>query len=415
MVDNIKVVENVKNSRPAKEWLREIVDKVYAEAWEAKEKGELIGWSSSKFPAEIAETLGLKICYPENQAAAISAKHGGQRMCEYAESMGYDNDICGYARISLAYAAGAKCDEKSMPQPDFLLCCNNICNCMTKWYENIARMHNIPLIMIDVPYNNTSEASEENIKYIRSQFDDAIEELEKISGRKFDERKFEEVCSNANRTAKAWLKACSYCKYVPSPLSGFDLFNHMAVVVTARCRRESSEAFEALTKEYEESVKNGTSTWRYDENYRIMFEGIPCWPELRSLFTPLKQYGINTTAVVYAPAFGFVYDNMNEMIKAYCKAPNSVCIETGVEWRESICRENKVDGVLVHYNRSCKPWSGYMPEMERRFRNDLGVGVVGFDGDQADPRNFSNAQYITRVQGLFEIMEVKRKIKDEKN
>jgi benzoyl-CoA reductase/2-hydroxyglutaryl-CoA dehydratase subunit BcrC/BadD/HgdB len=189
----------------------------------------------------------------------------------------------------------------------------------------------------------------------------------------------------------------------------------MAVVVTARCRRESSEAFEALTKEYEESVKNGTSTWRYDENYRIMFEGIPCWPELRSLFTPLKQYGINTTAVVYAPAFGFVYDNMNEMIKAYCKAPNSVCIETGVEWRESICRENKVDGVLVHYNRSCKPWSGYMPEMERRFRNDLGVGVVGFDGDQADPRNFSNAQYITRVQGLFEIMEVKRKIKDEKN
>ena len=415
MVDNIKVVENVKNSRPAKEWLREIVDKVYAEAWEAKEKGELIGWSSSKFPAEIAETLGLKICYPENQAAAISAKHGGQRMCEYAESMGYDNDICGYARISLAYAAGAKCDEKSMPQPDFLLCCNNICNCMTKWYENIARMHNIPLIMIDVPYNNTSEASEENIKYIRSQFDDAIEELEKISGRKFDERKFEEVCSNANRTAKAWLKACSYCKYVPSPLSGFDLFNHMAVVVTARCRRESSEAFEALTKEYEESVKNGTSTWRYDENYRIMFEGIPCWPELRSLFTPLKQYGINTTAVVYAPAFGFVYDNMNEMIKAYCKAPNSVCIETGVKWRESICRENKVDGVLVHYNRSCKPWSGYMPEMERRFRNDLGVGVVGFDGDQADPRNFSNAQYITRVQGLFEIMEVKRKIKDEKN
>ena len=415
MVDNIKVGENVKNSRPAKEWLREIVDKVYAEAWEAKEKGELIGWSSSKFPAEIAETLGLKICYPENQAAAISAKHGGQRMCEYAESMGYDNDICGYARISLAYAAGAKCDEKSMPQPDFLLCCNNICNCMTKWYENIARMHNIPLIMIDVPYNNTSEASEENIKYIRSQFDDAIEELEKISGRKFDERKFEEVCSNANRTAKAWLKACSYCKYVPSPLSGFDLFNHMAVVVTARCRRESSEAFEALTKEYEESVKNGTSTWRYDENYRIMFEGIPCWPELRSLFTPLKQYGINTTAVVYAPAFGFVYDNMNEMIKAYCKAPNSVCIETGVEWRESICRENKVDGVLVHYNRSCKPWSGYMPEMERRFRNDLGVGVVGFDGDQADPRNFSNAQYITRVQGLFEIMEVKRKIKDEKN
>lgn len=49
-----------------------------------------------------------------------------------------------------------------------------------------------------------------------------------------------------------------------------------------------------------------------------------------------------------------------------------------------------------------------MPEMERRFRKDLGVGVVGFDGDQADPRNFSNAQYITRVEGLYEIMESKK-------
>lgn len=49
-----------------------------------------------------------------------------------------------------------------------------------------------------------------------------------------------------------------------------------------------------------------------------------------------------------------------------------------------------------------------MPEMERRFRKDLGVGVVGFDGDQADPRNFSNAQYITRVEGLYEIMEAKK-------
>ena len=48
--------------KPAKIMLREIVDKVYAEAWEAKKRGEPVGWSSSKFPAEIAETLGLKVC-----------------------------------------------------------------------------------------------------------------------------------------------------------------------------------------------------------------------------------------------------------------------------------------------------------------------------------------------------------------
>ncbi len=397
--------------KPANEVMREIVDKVYQNAWDAKKRGEPVGWSSSKFPAEIAETLGLSVVYPENQAAAIAAKHGGQRMCEIAEGLGYSNDICGYARISLAYAAGAECAEKPMPQPDFLLCCNNICNCMTKWYENIARMRHIPLIMIDIPYNNETTVSDARVAYIRGQFDEAIRQLEKVSGRKWDETRFEEVCQNANRTSKAWLKACSYCQYSPSPLSGFDLFNHLAVVVTSRCKPEAAKALEQLAAEYEEAVKNGTSTWRYEERHRIMFEGIPCWPNLQDLFKPLKNHGINTTAIVYAPAFGFVYNNMDEMARAYCKAPNSVCIETGVEWREGICRENNVDGVLVNYNRSCKPWSGYMPEMERRFRKDLGIPVVGFDGDQADPRNFSSEQYLTRIEGLSELMENNAKTK----
>jgi benzoyl-CoA reductase/2-hydroxyglutaryl-CoA dehydratase subunit BcrC/BadD/HgdB len=143
-----------------------------------------------------------------------------------------------------------------------------------------------------------------------------------------------------------------------------------------------------------------------------MFEGIPCWPKLPALFKPLKEHGVNVTAVVYAPAFGFVYNNIDEMARAYYKAPNSVCIEQGVDWREGICRDNKVDGVLVHYNRSCKPWSGYMAEMQRRFTNDLGVPCAGFDGDQADPRNFNAAQYETRVQGLVEAMEANAKAKE---
>ena len=394
---------------PAKDILKNIVEQGYMNARLAKERGEPIGWSTSKFPAEIAETLGLNVCYPENQAAAIAAKHGGQRMCEYAEGMGFSNDICAYARISIAYAAGNLCMEKPIPQPDFLLCSNNICNCVTKWYEVIAQIHNIPLIMIDVPYINDLEPDDNQVAYVRAQFDDAILRLEKISGRKWDNERFREVCQNANRASSSWLKACSYCQYTPSPLSGFDLFNHMAAVVTARCKPETAEAFDLLVEEYEQAVKTGTSTWRYEERHRIMFEGIPCWPVLKVLFAPLKEKGINTTAIVYAPAFGFSYSNMNEMIRAYCRAPNSVSIETGVQWREAICRENNVNGVLLHYNRSCKPWSGSLPEMQRQIRNDLGVAVVGFDGDQADPRNFSEAQYLTRVQGLHEIMEEKRK------
>ena len=168
----------------------------------------------------------------------------------------------------------------------------------------------------------------------------------------------------------------------------------------------------ATTSGLDEAIKEGKSTTPFPEQYRVMFEGIPCWPKLPNLFKPLKENGVNVTAVVYAPAFGFVYNNMDEMARAYYKAPNSVCIEQGVAWREGICRDNKVDGVLVHYNRSCKPWSGYMAEMQRRFTKDLGVPCAGFDGDQADPRNFNEAQYETRVQGLVEAMEANQAKKE---
>ena len=295
--------------------------------------------------------------------------------------------------------------QMRIPQPDFVLCCNNICNCMTKWYENIARMCNIPLVMIDIPYNNTVEVHDSNVAYVRGQFDAAIKQLEEITGKKFDEKKFEQACANANRTASAWLRVCDYLQYKPAPYSGFDLFNHMADIVTARSKVAAAEAFELLEKDLEIAIKEGTTTTPFPEQYRVMFEGIPCWPKLPDLFKPLKANGVNVTAVVYAPAFGFVFNGLDEMARAYCKAPNSVCIEQGVDWREGICRDNKVDGVLVHYNRSCKPWSGYMAEMQRRFTADLGIPCAGFDGDQADPRNFNAAQYETRVQGLVEAME----------
>ena len=122
----------------AKAKLQKIVTDHYDNLWLAKEKGEKIGWCASNFPQEIFETLGLTVCYPENQAAAIAARGAGAKMCEIAESDGYSNDICAYARVNLAYAKIKDAPEQNMPQPDYLLCCNNICNTMIKWYENLA-------------------------------------------------------------------------------------------------------------------------------------------------------------------------------------------------------------------------------------------------------------------------------------
>ena len=140
-----------------------------------------------------------------------------------------------------------------------------------------------------------------------------------------------------------------------------------------------------------------------------MFEGIACWPYLRVTFSTMKDLGINVTSCVYGPSFAFQYSNFDELMEAYASVPNSINLERSTELRERLCLEGKVDGGLVHINRSCKMWSATMPEMARRISNDLNIPVVTFDGDQSDPRNFSEEQYATRVQGLAEIMEANAK------
>lgn len=406
--------EEVKKQRPApdpnsaKYKLNAIAAKAYADAQAAKERGELVGWCSSNFPVEIPETLGLAVCYPENQAAAIAARGAGEKMCEISEADGYSNDICAYARISLAYAKVKDAPEQNMPQPDFLLCCNNICNCMIKWYENLAIELDIPMIMIDIPFNPAYEVSDAEVEYIKAQFWDAIHQLEAITGKTWSDERYKEVMELSGRTSRAWLAATSCAKYVPSPFNGFDLLNHMAVMVTARGKKEAAEAMETLLKEYEENHAAGKSTFRVEEKYRIMFEGIACWPWLRATSNGLKSRGINMVTTIYADAFGFIYKDFDDMCRAYAKVPNAISLELARDKRVKLCQDNHVEGLLVHTNRSCKLWSGFMYEMSRQIGEACNIPVASFDGDQADPRNFSEAQYDTRVQGLMEIMEANK-------
>lgn len=388
--------------------LNQIVVKHYKEVQEAKYRGEKIAWCSSNFPQEIFQTLGIKVCYPENQAAAIAARGAGEKLCSESEGDGYSNDICAYARISLAYMKLKDVPEQNMPQPDLLLCCNNICSCMTKWYENIAKELNIPLIMIDIPFNPDYEVSDSEVAYVKGQFLAAIKQLEEITGKKWDGEKFKEIMKISSRTSRAWLEATGFTKYKPSPLNGFDLLNHMAVAVCARGTVEAAEAFETLVEEYKKAVKEGTSTYRGEQKHRIMFEGIACWPHLRATATGLKSRNINMVATIYADAFGFIYDDLDGLIKAYCNVPNAINLEHARDKRVTIAKNTGAEGLLVHTNRSCKLWSGFMYEMSRQIGEECDIPVTSFDGDQADPRNFSEAQYNTRVQALTEIMEANK-------
>lgn len=395
----------------SKEMLDVLVAKNMEDARQAKKKGELVCWTSSIAPCEFCETMGIHMVYPENHVVGIAARKGAPELLEYAERKGYSNDICGYARANLAYVDVQQCVSEELPMPDLVLLCNNICETLLKWYENIAYELNIPIFIIDVPFNHDDEITEANIDYVEQQFYDLIKELEILCQKPFDYDRFEEVMEIASNNAKEWYEATMLCSAKPSPLSGFDMFNYMALIVCMRGKKECGMTFRKLKQELEEKISRGESGMKgVEEEYRIMWDGIACWPYLSHTYKVLKNHGVNMTGSTYPSAWALTYTpgNLKEMARAYTGMGNNLSLQGQINLRKNIIQETKCDGVVMHLNRSCKMCDFMQYEFAEALKNSLNIPITSFDGDQADPRNYSKAQYETRIEALVEMMEERR-------
>jgi benzoyl-CoA reductase/2-hydroxyglutaryl-CoA dehydratase subunit BcrC/BadD/HgdB len=396
----------------SKELLGQLLAKHYEDAIEAKKSGELVAWSTSIAPQEFLETMDIKVVYPENHAAAIGARKCAQQFIDYSEGNGYSIDLCSYARVNIGYMNIKDSIAGNIPMPDFIFCCNNICNTVIKWYENIAKELHIPMILFDMPFNHTYEVQDDSIKYIRGQFQSAIVQLEQISGKKFDQDRFKEVMAVSSETARWWKKATTLAAAKPSPLNGFDLFNYMATIVCMRGKQEGLNLFKLWAEELQDKIDRGEGPWKdKEEKYRVMWDGIACWPYLADTYKVLKKNGINMVTSTYPDSWTIVYesDDLDGMARAYSSNYVNRNLNYGTDNIVKIVNDFSLDGIVYHSNRSCKLMDFRQYEVQRRVNQQTGVPSVIFDGDQTDPRAFSLAQYETRIQALMERMEERRK------
>lgn len=395
----------------SKELLGQVLEKHYADALNAKASGEPVAWSTSIAPQELLETMDIKVVYPENHAAAIGARKCSQEFIDCSEGGGYSNDLCSYARVNLGYMKIKDSAAGNIPMPDFIFCCSNICNTVIKWYENIAKELHIPMILFDMPFNHTYEVPDHSVKYIRGQLEKAILDLEGITGRKFDHDRFREVMKLSSETAGWWKKASALAKAKPSPLNGFDLFNYMAAIVCMRGKQEGLEIFRLWHDELQAKIDRGEGPWKdTEEKYRIMWDGIACWPYLSDTYKVLKKNGINMVTSTYPDSWTIVYDadDIDGMARAYSSNYVNRNLEFGVDNISNIVEEFSLDGIVYHSNRSCKLMDFRQFEVQRRVTQRTGIPSVIFDGDQTDPRAFSLAQYENRIQALMEMMEQRK-------
>ena len=270
----------------------------------------------------------------------------------------------------------------------------------------------IPVFFIDTCYNPYDYVTESRVKYVRAQIDRLIRDLCAFTGKVWDEEKFRRVMEISQRNSYLWERANNLLDRKPSPLNGFELFNYMACMVCNRGKESTTAILEQLNREIEEHIANGTSTYRSEpggEVYRVSWDGIACWPYLSHNLKTLKKHGINMVASSYGKAWAIEYEDLDGMAKAYCFAStNGDNATTMLDRRYEALMRFGVEGTIYHVNRSCKVMDCQMMEVQRQLWKMAGIPFTSFDGDQADYRNFSEAQFENRIQGLAEIMKANK-------
>jgi len=404
--------EKEKRRLRASQKMKELMTLYYMGAKMAEGKDKKIAWITSGGPVEFLIAADIIPIYPENHGAMLGASKMSVELCEVAEGLGYSRDLCSYARGDIGSALTKKSPiPGGLPKPDFLLACNNICGTVLKWYEALSRIFHVPLFLLDTPFVH-HQMSSESLVYVKRQFAELIEFIEQQTKKKFDREKLKEVVRYSGESAILWKEVLDQCAHRPSPMSCFDAFINMAPIVTLRGTKEVVNFYRDMKAELQERIAKGISAVP-NEKYRLLWDNIPIWYKMRELGELFSSQGACLVADTYTSAWVFegmeTPDPMEGLALAYTTAYLNISIDLMIARVLNLIKRFSINGVIIHSNRSCKPYSLGQYDIQRLIYEKTGVPSLVLEADMTDARVYSDAQAQTRVEAFIETLQNRMK------
>ncbi len=367
-----------------------------------------VAWVTSGAPVELLRPFDFYTIYPENHGALCGAQKLGPELCSFAEERGYHQDLCSYARVDLGVVFSGRTPVGKLPKPDLLFASNNICQTVVYWYRVLAHYWKIPFMLFDTPYN-FGPIKEGDVAYMVHQLEEMIPELERISGKPFDERKFQNVIRTAKETSLTWGEVLATMKARPAPMTIFDAFAHLAPVVSLRGLPVALEFYRTLLGELRERVEKGIGAVN-NEGKRLMWDNIAMWYKVREHANLFAAHGMNFVTATYTNAWAETTPYMDPArpLESMAKAYSLVILNNNLNHRlhlmERLIKEFEVDGLVIHSARSCKPYSVGQYDLKRLLTERLGVPSLLIEGDMTDSRAYVEEEAQTRLEAFFEAM-----------
>jgi benzoyl-CoA reductase/2-hydroxyglutaryl-CoA dehydratase subunit BcrC/BadD/HgdB len=369
-----------------------------------------LAWVTSGAPVEILIAMGLATVYPENYGALVGAQRAAVPLSQVAEEQSYSPDLCSYARCHIGSVMDSQnAPQGGLPKPDLLVACNNICGTVLKWYQALARQLDVPIFLLDAPYQHEQGLSDHTEQYVAAQLEELIAWVTHHTGRKLNERKFAQALELSNEAVTLWREIRELCQARPSPLNAPDLFLTMAPIVVLRGTRDAVIFYRKLKAEVEERVARGEGAI-VEERYRLLWDNIAIWYRLFRLFSLFTNAGACFVVDTYTNAWSASVDT-SDPILGLARTYSTVYINQSLQARAGLMTDLVerfgVDGMVFHSNRSCKPYSLGQYELLEKVGAQTGVPGLVLEADMCDTRLYAEEPIKNRIQAFLDLLETR--------
>ncbi len=377
--------------------------------------------------AEVLRAFDLHLVFPEINALQTAVRHVAHEYLGAAEDYGYSPDICGYVKADVAVQLqDGRHPMGRIPKPSLALA-TNACNTYVKWAEFWERYYRIPMLTLDIPGSRGagggappgSDAFEHDRTYLELQLRELIAECERLTGRRFDPQRLRETMHHTNRMARSWQRILQLNQARPAPFNALvDGTIYLGVLNALRGTSEGADYFERLVEEMEWKVAHGVGTIA-EEQYRLLFVGVPCYPIFRRFHEMFADRGgvfVGSTYLWFAAGgldLGWQYDlsrpveSLAEGVLVGVRHAGDAMLFHDRQLREQV-DDCAADGIVFHPVKSCRTVSTSLAGSRKALMRERDVQCLYIESDMMDRRVVSEAQLKNRIDAFFEGLASRR-------
>ena len=406
----------------ATQGLKNIMGRHFLAIEQAYRDGKPTAWATSGSPVEMLYSMDVQPMLPENSATVSAAQKFSQNFIEIAEQQGYSYDLCSYFKTNVgAVISNAGMTEGGTRKPAFMLSTDVICDTHVNWFQVQAERFDVPHFTLDIPHvvSNTNNRQYNYFKnYIAEQLYDLLDSIQEVTGHEYSKEKTLEVTKNSWELSMVWQDIYNLRKNVPCPISTRDTFGGLFPLFCMPGLKAPIKLYKRMYREAKERVDNGIGALE-NEKYRLLFEGIPFWYNLK-YFSKLEKYGAIIVYEPYTYAFSkymnpkvtkeYVFSQpveaMGELMLSFWYIYD---LETRIKKFAETVKEWKIDGVIMHENLSCRPNTCGMYDLKKHLMDDYDIPCLIITADQNDARKFNETQVTNQIESFIEILRQRKK------